>query len=145
ETDGTKLSYAITGACDSKTDWSKVDTSKVDVNMVWTIKDPTAADVAPTMAVTTGTYSKADGAEFAIDFGKGTLAATDVKSVTIGGAADSVTGEYKGTATADAAAGKVTVTGGSWASAANGSKKYMKITMNDKATTAFVVELTIAD
>lgn len=147
ETDGTKLSYAITGACDSKADWSKVDTTKVDINMVWTIKDPAAVvvDATPTMAVKTATYSKADGAEFAIDFGKGTLAATDVKSVTIGGAADSITGEYKGTVTADAATGKVTVTGGSWASAANGSKKYMKITMNDKASTEFVVELTIAD
>lgn len=147
ETNGTKLSYAITGACDSKTDWSKVDTSKVDIDMVWTITDPAAvvADVAPTITTKATTYSKADGCEFVIDLGKGTLAATNVKSITIGSAADNIPTAFPGTFTFDNKTGKLVVPSGAWSAAANNSKKYMKITMNDTAATEFIAELTIAD
>lgn len=82
ETNGTKLSYAITGACDSKTDWSKVDTSKVDIDMVWTITDP---DAEPEV---TDDYKIAIAADGTASYTFVTKPSTDSTGITALGADD---------------------------------------------------------
>ncbi len=45
-TKGDKVSYVLEGACDTTADWSSVDTSKVDISLVWSVsKTPTPAYV----------------------------------------------------------------------------------------------------
>lgn len=102
-----------------------------------------AGEKAPSIANTTVTYSKSAGAVVDVDLGVGNLKATGVASAKFGLDAESAT--YDMTYSYDAQTGKLTLNSGFMGGAGTGDARVVKVTFNDTAQTAVILNVTIAD
>jgi len=101
-----------------------------------------SADKAPNIATRTGTYSKANGATFAVDLGAGSLAAENIANLEIsidGSSFMAYTGGYS------LSEGTLTLNSGYMGGATAGSTRYVKVTFDDDEPTSVTLTLTVAD
>lgn len=168
------VSFKLGGKANGKADWSAYtgDSKKsIGVKAVFSVADATAADVvkdgytahglmdlgsvksvevkaadvAPSISNKTVTFSKATGAEVAVDLGSGTKAATGVATVQVQKDDGSVANPWA-TTCYSLSNGKLTLnTTAGIAGLEVGATRKLKVTFNDTASTAVVLDVTIAE
>jgi hypothetical protein len=122
--------------------------TRPEIKIVYSVVDY-IPDSAPSVSMTTGTYSKASGLVITgVSLGHGSLAANAVSGFGITGTAsnaDPVNDLTSQTQYWSYANGEITVAAGLWGSANAGDKRYIKVTFDDSAHTVAWIECTIAN
>lgn len=137
-----EYTFNLTGASNSAGDWSGLENIAPSVEVTWDIKEH-KDNAAPTLGTTAVTFSKASGATLPVDLGGGDLGATGIKSI-----ATIVSGKAYTWATSDYTLSGSSVkipTTASVKDLAVGQTRTVRVTFDDKASTALTFTLTIAN
>jgi len=126
----------ITWSWAKAADGATADTDVVDYST-------TPPDAAPSIATTTGTYSKANGITISgVSLGAGASGATAIDKVQV----STASGSYVDLDTANWSYSNGTLTvSGTWGGCAAGDARSLKVIFNDSAPTSVVLNMTIAE
>lgn len=138
DADFPSTTFSLTGACNANADWTDATGATPEVTVTWTLTEVT--DFAPA-APAEFTYLKGSAAAIPVDLGKGTLAASKIKSVT---ASNTQTGTYSAAAGLVAKGSSVSIDSSMWTAAKPGDKRYVKVAFDDADNTSAIIEITIA-
>lgn len=137
DADFPSTTFSLTGACNSNADWTDATGATPTVSVTWTLTEVT--DFAPSI-ISTYTYLKGSSVSIPIDLGKGTLAATKIKSVSGCTTRDGSYSAVSGLSATTAAIKLDNV----WSGAKIGDKRYLKVVLDDTANTTAIIEVTMA-
>lgn len=151
--------FTFTGSLNADADWTQADASAIKFTPIYTWTESEGeeeaitgaynqiktepANAAPSIATTSGTYSKANGITISnVKLGNGDLAATQISKVQV----TTSSGEFVDLAASNWTYSDGTLTvSGTWGGCSVGDTRSLKVIFNDSANTAKVIECTIAD
>lgn len=154
---GDVTGFTIKGTMNTGADWTTADVSALTFTPTYSVTDVTGDEVATTgggykqidvaaqvVAPVSGTgmtASETTGVDYEATFTKGTAYDINFTGVTTATQANTINGTYAASTNVAVGTDKVTIAATNWAGAANGDKRYVKVS---DGTNTYIIEFTVA-